>query len=255
VTIFSLQSGSNGNCYYVESGSTAILIDAGIPGSEAARRLAALGRDIRDVKAVVISHDHSDHASSAGVFHRMFGIPVHMTRATYDAARKRFSLGRIEALEHFEAGDTLRIGSLRVQTVPTPHDAADGVVFVVQDRRRRVGVLTDLGHVFPELGEAIRSLHGVLLESNYDPGLLESGSYPAWLKARIRGDGGHLSNAEAAGLLRDAAGPRLEWACLGHLSEENNRPELALETHQGIVRPGFALHAASRWDTTVLPEL
>jgi phosphoribosyl 1,2-cyclic phosphodiesterase len=255
MTLVSLQSGSNGNCYYVESGSTAILIDAGIPGSEAARRLEALGRDIRDVKALVISHDHSDHASSAGVFSRMFGIPVYMTARTEEAARRRFSVGRIETLEHFAAGDTLRIGSLRLETVPTPHDAADGVVFVVQDRRRRVGVLTDLGHVFPELGEVIRSLNGVLLESNYDPELLESGPYPPWLKARIRGDGGHISNTEAAELLRDAAGRRLEWACLGHLSEENNRPELALDTHREVARPGFPLHAASHWESTVLPEL
>lgn len=255
MTLISLQSGSNGNCYYVESATTAILIDAGIPGSEAEGRLAALGRDIRDVKAVVISHDHSDHASSAGVYARKFGIPVYMTAATYAAAKRRFSLGRIEALEHFAAGDTLRIGSLRVETVPTPHDAADGVALVVQHRRRRVGVLTDLGHVFAGLKEVVRSLHGVLLESNYDPDLLQNGSYPPWLKARIRGTGGHLSNAEAAELLRDAAAPRLEWACLGHLSEHNNRPELALETHRRIGGHAAPLHAASRWEATVLPDV
>jgi phosphoribosyl 1,2-cyclic phosphodiesterase len=255
MTLISLQSGSNGNCYYVESGGTAILIDAGIPASEVQRRLASVGRDLGNVKAVVISHDHADHASSAGVYARKFGIPVHMTAATYAAAKRRFSLGHIEELAHFVAGETLRIGSLRVETLPTPHDAADGVALVVQDRRRRVGVLTDLGHVFPGLGELLQSLHGVLLESNYDPDLLQSGSYPPWLKERIRGAGGHLSNAEAAELLRDAAPPRLAWVCLGHLSEHNNRPDLALDTHRQIGGHTAPIHTASRWDATGLPEL
>jgi phosphoribosyl 1,2-cyclic phosphodiesterase len=255
MTLISIQSGSNGNCYYVESGSTSILIDAGIPGREAERLLAEAGRDIRDVAGVVITHEHSDHASASGVFWRMFGIPVHMTAATYAAAKRRSSLGRIDDLRTFTAGETIRIGSLRVETVPTPHDAVEGVAVVVADRRRRLGILTDLGHVFPQLGDVIRDLHGVLLESNYDPELLDNGSYPAWLKARIKGSRGHLSNGESAELLGDAAGPRLEWACLGHLSEENNRPELALDTHRRIAGRSMALHVASRHEAVGLPEL
>jgi phosphoribosyl 1,2-cyclic phosphodiesterase len=255
MVLISLQSGSNGNCYYLESGSTAILVDAGIPGSEAERRLASFGRDIRDVRAVVISHDHADHAISAGVFSRMFGIPVHMTEATHAAAAKRCRIGRIDALEHFAAGETLHIGSLRVETHSTPHDAADGVAVVVADRRRRVGILTDLGHVFPGLSEVVASLHGVLLESNYDPELLEAGPYPAWLKARIKGDGGHISNGEAAEVLRGAAGSRLEWACLGHLSEENNRPALALAASRAAAPGPLPLRVASRFEAVALPEL
>jgi len=255
VIVISLQSGSNGNCTYVESGDTAILIDAGIPGSDAANRLEAAGRDIRAVKAVVISHDHADHCRAAGVYSRMFGIPLHITKPTMEAAGRRFQLGHVERLEHFAAGETIRIGALRVETVPTPHDGADGVAFVVQDRRRRVGVLTDLGHVFPGLPDVVRSLHGVLIESNYDPDLLSNGPYPEWLKARIRGPGGHLSNSEAAELIRVAASPCLEWVCLAHLSEENNTSELALERSRRELREVFPLLAASRFGELVLPEL
>ena len=243
----SLQSGSNGNCIYVESGSTRLLFDAGISGLQAQRRLEQFGRDIRGVSAVVVSHDHRDHIACAGVYARKFGLPIHASSATF-AASERHKLGRVGERCMFEPGQTLCFGELAVETIPTPHDAAAGVAFVVTDGLRRVGILTDLGHVFDGLGQTISTLDGVFLESNYDDEMLRTGPYPWPLQERIRGPQGHISNRESAELLRDAAGPTLQWAVLSHLSEQNNRPDLAMQTHREIVSPHLPLHVASRYE-------
>jgi len=248
--VVSLQSGSNGNCIYVEGGGVKLLFDAGISGRQAEMRLAARGRDIRDVDALVISHDHADHIRCAGIYNRKFQLPVYATAATLSAARDRYGLGAIGEAHHFEAGEVLRFGPLAVETIPTPHDGVDGVAFIVTDGRRRLGILTDLGHVFDGLGDVIGSLDAVLIESNYDPHLLASGRYPAFLKHRIRGPAGHLSNAEAAELLSACAGKRMKWACLAHLSGENNDPQLALDAHRAMVAEGLALHVATRYAAT-----
>jgi len=252
--VVSLQSGSNGNCVYVASGDTSILVDAGISGVRAADRLASFGIDIRSVTAVVITHDHADHIAFAGVYRRKFALPVYVSDRTYEAAKIRHKLGRIKGLVKFHSGDSLRIGGLSILTIPTPHDAVDGVAIAVEDGRRRLGVLTDLGHVFAELPDIISSLDGVLLESNYDPEMLEKGPYPEVLRQRIRGPGGHLSNAEAAELLR-SSGRRLSWACLAHLSAENNTPEIALETHRRVLPDSLPLLTASRYAPVEMLEL
>lgn len=241
----SLQSGSNGNCLYVEAGDVRLLFDAGLGGRETARRLAQYGRSARDVTALIISHDHGDHVRCAGVLHRMHGVPLFATRRTFRQSEAR--LGRLRAVEHFRAGATLDFDGLQVQTLRTPHDGADGVAFVVTAGDRRVGILTDLGHVFPGLGEVVSSLDGVFIESNYDEEMLEEGPYPWPLKERIRGPGGHISNAESAELMGACAGPRLRWACLAHLSEVNNEPALALRTHRRVWAKGFPLHVADRY--------
>ena len=257
-----LQSGSNGNCVYVEAGTAEtgmvrLLFDAGISGVRAKRRLERFGRRIEDVDAVIISHDHSDHTSTMGVFHRKFGLPIWATPGTFAAAGRRRPLGKIERVNHFEAGAMLRFetggGEVLVETIPTPHDGVDGVGFVVQHEGRRLGILTDLGHRFGGLDAVIASLDAVLLESNYDVDMLDEGPYPEFLKERIRGSGGHISNREAAELLRDM-GHRVQWACLAHLSEDNNSPQVALKTHTKILDNSrgrrIELHVAGRYDAT-----
>lgn len=244
--MIALQSGSNGNCVFVETSGVRLLIDAGISGSQVQERLAAVGVDPAQLDALLISHDHSDHVRGMGVYHRKFGTPVYVTERTLLAARRRVPLGRVEDVRCFHAGESFRLGAVTVETVPTPHDSADGVGFVLDDGRHRLGVLTDLGHVFAGLDEVLRSLDAVLLESNYDPQMLEAGPYPPPLKARIRGPHGHLSNGESAALLRQAFRRRLRWACLGHLSEQNNDPAVALATHRAVLGGRRALALASR---------
>ncbi|MBF0559289.1 MAG: MBL fold metallo-hydrolase [Nitrospirae bacterium] len=246
----SLQSGSNGNCIYVEAGGVKFLFDAGICGSEAERRLAVHKRRMRDIDAVIISHDHADHSRFAGVYQRKYGLPVYMTPRTLEVSLERHKLGQLDNVHLFLAGGTLRFGSVSLQTIPTPHDGADGSAFVVDCGQKRLGILTDLGHAFEELTSVIASVDAVFIESNYDPRMLACGPYPEFLKRRIQGPGGHLSNHEAADLLR--SGKRLKWACLAHLSEHNNSPQLALHTHRKILNSDLTLHVASRHKTTDL---
>ncbi len=240
---FSLQSGSNGNCIYVEAGDVKLLFDAGISAGVARDRLRQKGREISDCDALLISHDHRDHCRCAGVYQRKFKLPIYITPATLKAAGR---LGRLDDVRHFRAGDRIEFGKVTVYTVLTPHDAADGVVFVVEHERRRLGILTDLGHPFPGLTRLLPELDAAYLESNYDVGMLESGPYPAALKDRIRGDGGHLSNAESALLSWKCSSTRLRWVALAHLSEKNNRPDLALGEHRSRVGQLFPLHLAPR---------
>jgi phosphoribosyl 1,2-cyclic phosphodiesterase len=242
----SLQSGSNGNCIYVEAEGQKLLFDAGISGVKAERRLAHHGRNIRDVNALIISHEHGDHARSAGVFNRKYGVPVYITQTTLDAAQRRMKLGRMKDTCHFISGQQLEFGPVLVETVATPHDGVDGVAFVITSRGRRLGLLTDLGHVFDGLADVIASLDAVFIESNYDRKMLTEGPYPHLLKKRIMGPGGHLSNEETATLLKKA-GKKLTWVCLAHLSEQNNTPPIALETYKKVLGDTVPLVVASRY--------
>ncbi|MHC5057945.1 MAG: MBL fold metallo-hydrolase [Planctomycetota bacterium] len=253
--VASLQSGSNGNCIYVEAAGVSLLFDAGISGRQAELRLGALGRDIRDVRALIVSHDHRDHSSCAGIYQRKFGVPVRMTRRTREAADARCGLGQMTNVREFRAGQTMRFGAVRVETIPTPHDAQDGVMFVVRAEGKRLGILTDLGHVFGDLRSAMGKLDAVVLESNYDPGMLARGWYPEFLKDRIRGPGGHISNLEAAKLLAQEAAPSLKWICLAHLSEDNNSPRVALSTHRRVLGEDLDIRVSSRYEPVVMPDL
>jgi phosphoribosyl 1,2-cyclic phosphodiesterase len=246
-TAIALQSGSSGNCIYVEAGGVKLLFDAGINGKQAEARLAVHGRDIREVDALIISHDHSDHIRCAGIYQRKYGMPVYVTQKTYDTAVKKHSLGKFSDVHFFQSDGILDFGGVSVQAISTPHDATDGAAFIISSSGKRLGVMTDLGHVFDGLREVFNSLDAVFIESNYDPDMLDSGSYPAFLKRRIKGPEGHLSNLEAAELLRDTSGSRLKWACLSHLSEQNNNPGLALRTHRRILDQKIDLYLADRY--------
>jgi phosphoribosyl 1,2-cyclic phosphodiesterase len=252
VITFSLQSGSDGNSIYVEAGGFGLLFDAGIAGKTAELLLREKDRAIRACDAIFISHDHADHVRHAGAWARLFGIPLYITPTTLVHS---WGIGRVPDIRFFHAGSSVDIGPVRVHTIPTPHDAADGVAFVVEHDERRLGILTDLGNPFPELVKLLPDLDAAYLESNYDQGLLEAGTYPPHLKARIRGGRGHLSNEESATLVRDGRGPRLQWISVAHLSEENNRPQLALDAQRAVVGRTFPLHVAPRMGPGPLLEV
>ena len=247
---FSCQSGSNGNCIFVQAGRTGILVDAGISGKQAQQRLTARGQDIRRADALLLSHDHVDHSSAAGILQRKFGLPIYCTPATLRACQHR--LGSIDDVRLFQAGAPFQIGEAVIHPIPTPHDSADGVCFMIEHNGKRLGVLTDLGFAFAELEDILPDLDAAYLETNYDPQMLRDGPYSRDLQARIRGAGGHLANAEAATLLRNFTDRRLTWVALAHLSEHNNTPELALRTVSQIVGRPIALHLAGRYGPSQL---
>jgi len=211
---------------------------------ETARRLAARGKDIRKVNALIISHDHADHIRCAGAMSRKYSIPMYITRNTLDAAVARMNMGRLDDVRYFNSGSPISFGNVLVRTIPTPHDGADGVVFVVEYGGASLGIMTDLGHVFDGLEHEMAGLDAVFIESNYDPQMLQKGPYPEFLKRRIKGPGGHISNHESAELL--LFGARLKWACLSHLSQHNNYPGLAIKTHREILGETLTLHIAGR---------
>ncbi len=253
--VISLQSGSNGNCLYVESRGIRLLVDAGISARQAEDRLLARGREIRGIDALLISHDHTDHTRSMGTFQRKFSLPVYITEKTLSAVRHRTRLGKVSDIQSFIAGDSIQLAHVTVETLPTPHDGVDGVGFVIDDGERRLGVLTDLGHVFDGLSDVLKTLDAIVIESNYDPAMLERGGYPEHLKQRIRGPGGHLSNRESAELLSSLSAGSLQWACLAHLSEKNNAPELAIQTHRKLCGNELMLYVASRYQASECIEV
>ena len=252
--VISIQSGSNGNSIFIDADKARFLIDAGVSAKQVEERLALYGYRSTDITGVLISHDHSDHMRSAGIYQRKWNVPLYVTSKTINTAIRRYDLGVLRDLRFFKSGDTLQFETIKIETIPTPHDATDGVAFVIDTGRSRLGVLTDLGHVFDGLRSLMPTLDAAILESNYDPKMLALGRYPVYLKKRIQGPRGHLSNFESAHLVRDF-GQKLKWVCLAHLSEENNEPDLALSTHKDIVGHRLPIHIAKRYESTGVFEI
>ena len=246
ITSCSLQTGSNGNCFYVETPDTKLIIDAGISGKQAQLRLKDKKRDLWDADAILISHNHTDHSRCAGTFQRKIRKPLYMTTGSFAACEHK--LGVLYEHHTYTAGSELKFKDTTVQTIPTPHDGEDSVVFIISYDNKKLGIFTDLGHCFAGLGEYISDLDAIYLESNYDPDMLENGPYPLYLRQRISGDAGHITNAEAAHLLK-AHAKKLQWAVLSHLSENNNTPVVAVNTARDILGNDLDLWVAPRYDS------
>lgn len=246
----SLQSGSSGNCIYVESQGIRLLFDAGLSATQTESRLARTGRTAMEADALILSHNHSDHVRCAGLYAKKFKMPLFATRKTLAASRPIIPLTREIDVRYFRSGDSIKVGHVTVETIQTPHDAVDGVVFVVDDGKYRLGICTDVGHVFQDLRSLVKSVDGLFLESNYDEKMLEQGRYPRFLKERIHGPGGHISNRDAAELVEKSASSRLQWLCLAHLSDENNTPRKALSIHRQALGPEFPIQVTSRSNAT-----
>ncbi len=244
VQVAVLASGSSGNCTYVGDGRAGVLIDCGISALQVLRRMDELGLGEAPIDAVLVTHEHSDHVAAARVLENRLRkrlgrhVPFLMTRGTCDGLRE----GQIpEAIERVEAGVAVELAHLRLEPVPVPHDTAEPIAWLVQAGGVRVGVITDLGRPTTLIQEALRGLDIAVLEFNHDPGMLLEGSYPWPLKQRIRGGHGHLSNDQARELLREGLGTSLRHLVLGHLSEENNTPALALAAAAEALRDRGAL--------------
>jgi phosphoribosyl 1,2-cyclic phosphodiesterase len=224
--ISSLNSGSNGNCYYIGNNEEAILVDIGISCREVEKRMKRSGLKPEKVKAVFISHEHGDHIRGLEVFSRKFRTPVYITPSTLQNGRLQLEE---ELVRPFRAYEAIAIGNLVVKAFPKQHDAVDPHSFVIESKGIVTGVFTDIGACCGEVRENFKKCNAVFLESNYDDHMLESGGYPFYLKKRIRSDKGHLSNAQALELFLGHRQDSLSHLFLSHLSKDNNCPVLARE--------------------------
>lgn len=240
-----LQSGSSGNCMYVESRGVRLLFDAGLSPAHVEHRLQTIGVSPASLHGIVISHNHSDHVRFATTCSRQFGVPLFITEPTMRASRHFVSPLGCD-IQHFRSGDSIKFGELTVETIRTPHDAVDGVVFSIDDGQHRIGICTDVGHVFDDLRSLVSRVDGLFLESNFDEEMLKNGRYPAFTKRRIAGPGGHIANHEAAELVARQASSRLQWLCLAHISAENNTQAKALAAHRAALGQDLPIHVTSR---------
>lgn len=223
-----LSSGSGGNATFVRSAGTAILIDSGISLKELARRMEMVGVGPDSLDAVIVSHGHSDHVNGVPVLSRRMRLPVYANEATFAETGLVGAVGSERAVT-FTTGTAFDIGDLNVKPFPVPHDAAESVGFVISDGKVRVCFATDLGSLTLDVIHAFSGCDAVVLESNHDEAMLAQGPYPAFLKKRVAGPRGHLSNEDAAELLQGIAHGGLRHLVLAHLSRTNNIPDLPLE--------------------------
>ncbi len=232
-----LGSGSDGNATLVEAGGARVLLDAGLGPRQLAERLASAEVDPASLDAILVSHEHGDHARGASAFSRKWGVPVAGSRGTLAAAG--LVSERLPPLALVEPGTTLAFARLTVRAVAVPHDAARPLAFVLAAAGATFGHATDIGHLARPLVEALRGCDAILLESNYDPVLLRDGPYPWSLKERILGPRGHLSNGDVARLVEKGLGAECRQIVLAHLSRRNNHPELALQAaEEALSRAG-----------------
>lgn len=229
----SLGSGSKGNCLVVESGGTRVMLDCGLSPRETARRLQRRGLVPGDIAAIVVTHEHDDHAGHAFAFSAQFGTPVWLTRGTHRALAEGGGAG--DGANFIEGRDAFAIGGLQVLPYTVPHDAREPVQFVFSDGAARLGVLTDIGAPTRHVEETLSGCDALVLECNHDLDLLWGGDYPKWLKERIAGPFGHLDNGQAARLLAATDRSRLKHVVAAHLSERNNRPGLARNALAGVL--------------------
>jgi phosphoribosyl 1,2-cyclic phosphodiesterase len=242
--ISALASGSNGNCYYIGNNNEAVLIDAGISCRETERRMSRQGLRIDKVKAIFISHEHTDHTRGVEVISKKYNIPVYITAATHGNSRLWLHPGLTVP---FSSNAEIRIGNLKVHPFPKHHDASEPHSFTVNGNGITVGVFTDIGRACENLTTHLGRCHAAFLEANYDEEMLEKGNYPVYLKRRIRGDDGHLSNRQALELFSAHRAPFLSLLVLSHLSANNNSPELVKDLfnrHAG----GATIVVASRYE-------
>lgn len=240
--IASLNSGSNGNCYYVANQREAVLVDVGISCREVERRMARLQLSMSKVKAIFISHEHSDHIKGVQVLSKKYRLPVYITETTH----RHSGLALPEELVRpFRGYQEIQVGGLIVKPFPKEHDCSDPHSFVVSGNGVNIGVFTDIGLACSHISGHFAQCHAAFLEANYDETMLEEGRYPWYLKNRIRSGKGHLSNAQALALFKAHKPPFMSRLLLAHLSRDNNSPQLVQQLFD-LHSEGVAVTVASR---------
>lgn len=222
--ICALASGSNGNCYYLGNEKDALLIDAGISTKQILYRMHTSNLDLRKVRGVFISHEHSDHVRGVRVLVKKLGIPAFLTLNTYRAMWRAY---QPPSYTPFQPGHTFRFRSFIIHPFRKNHDAREACSFRIEHEGVSVGIFTDIGSPCENVTSHLAMCHALFLETNYDEDMLWQGKYPDYLKKRVASDIGHLSNKQTFDLLKKHAGPKLQSVLLSHLSAENNTPETA----------------------------
>jgi phosphoribosyl 1,2-cyclic phosphodiesterase len=221
--VASLNSGSNGNCYYISSQESSVIIDTGLSCRETEKRLKRIGRSLKNVKGIFITHEHGDHIHGLPAICKKYRIPVYLSPGTLAGSGMDIERSLVHGIPSHEP---ISVGDIQVTSFLKSHDARDPHSFIISRNGVRVGVFTDLGHACENVVHYFGQCHAAFLESNYDEDLLEQGSYPYHLKERIKSDKGHLSNRQALDLFINHRAPYLSHLFLSHLSEDNNHPRL-----------------------------
>ena len=219
----SLGSGSRGNSTIIETDGTAILVDCGFSMRETERRLQRLSREIQQVSAILVTHEHGDHVRGVASLAKKYSIPVWSSRGTAKAAE----LDELESWHCIDIHQEFEINSIHIQPVPVPHDAREPCQFIFSDGDWRVGVLTDTGSITPYIEEQYSACDAFILEANHDEEMLANGSYPPSLKHRVGGNFGHLNNGQAKDLLNAIDISKLQYLVASHISDKNNTVALA----------------------------
>ncbi len=244
-----LGSSSAGNCTYIGSDTTGLLIDAGLSGRETVRRLGEIGVAVESIRAICLTHEHTDHTSGLGALHKGGRVELYANSGTIEGLQAR-DVNESLVWKVFSTGSPFQVGDLTIEPFSVPHDAYDPVGFIIGCEGRRVGVVTDMGMVTGLIRERLRHCVAVVVEANHDERLLKDADRPWRLKQRISGRQGHLSNANAAALIAEIAGESLVVAYLAHLSQDCNRPDLALKA----VEAALQLRGISRVSVRLAPH-
>ncbi len=229
--VCALASGSSGNCFFVGSDKGSILVDAGISAREIERRLAQIGRDAASLQGIFITHEHSDHIRGVETLSKKYRIPVYLTEKTLENSNINVS-----EFAFVERDKEFAFLGLHILPFSKSHDAADPVSYVIRNGEKTASIITDIGYCCENVKKSVTQSNVLILESNHDGFMLTNGAYPKHLKDRIVGNKGHISNYEAALLVLECAKDSLSHVFLSHLSEENNKEEIALRTFNSIVK-------------------
>lgn len=248
-----LSSGSEGNSTLIETSDRSILIDSGISGKKLLERLASISADPSLISGLVITHDHADHINGAGVIARKFKIPIYIHRENYYT-----SSHKLEKCEIRFISDKFSIGDIEIVPFPVSHDGTVNFAYCIIADGKKISHVTDIGVVTTIVKQRILNSDAIILESNHDPEMLKNGPYPWYLKQRISGNKGHLSNSAAGALIAETGQGKLKHLILGHLSKENNDPSLAFDSMSKVMEENsfdFKLHIAYQHMATELIEL
>lgn len=249
----SIASGSSGNCHYIETENSKILVDAGLSGKIIQSGLEKIGVDPTELNLILITHEHIDHCKGAGILSRRFNLPIYANKKTWEAMEKGLGKIKEEHIKIFETDKEFLFNDITILPFATNHDSVEAVGFSFVKEDKKISMVTDTGHISDNIKEKVFGSDIYLIEANHDINMLRMGKYPWNLKKRIESDWGHLSNESAGEFIAELCKSKKSTVLLGHLSQENNFPELAYQTVKNILSENgielerdIELHMASR---------